>query len=150
MSLEEIHRKICEGYDIKVTDAKSDEDITAKVLMQVLLEYEPTKLNFFSSELLTQVIRVNDSILKEFFEGYFGKALSAFCESKKGMEDFLRHTPWMPSQGSNPFAASFGSMNPFANMFGGAPRSSSDDASRLADEIAGLRKEVEDLKKQSK
>lgn len=147
MSLEEIHRKICEGYDIRVTDAKSGADITSKVLMQVLLEYEPVKLDFFSSELLTQVIRVNDSILKEFFEGYFGRALSAFCESKKGMEDFLRQTPWMPSQGPNPFSSSFGPMNPFASMFSGAPQTGRPEAADLAAEIAGLRKEVEDLKR---
>jgi len=146
MSLEEIHKNICDGFDIKVTDAKSGTDITAKVLMQILLEYEPVKLDFFSSELLLQVIRVNDSILKEFFESYFGKAFGAFCESKRNMESFLRQAHLMPNEKSNPFAASFETINPFATMFG-AKAKSSVDTDRIADELESLKKQVEDLKK---
>jgi hypothetical protein len=47
-------------------DAKTNEDITPKVLTQILLEYEPVKLDMFSNELLTRAIRVNDRLLKDF------------------------------------------------------------------------------------
>lgn len=145
MSLEEIHRKICEGHDIRVTDAKSGENITARVLLQVLIEYEPLKLDFFSSELLLRVIRVNDSIQKEFFENYFGSMFSAFSDSKKGMEAFLRQAQAMSGKSVNPFASSFEAMNPFAAMFGGQS-SSTTGTGNVAEELAALRKEVENLK----
>ena len=147
MSLEEMHRKICDGYDIRVTDAKSGTDITSKVLVQILLEYEPLKLDFFSSELLQQVIRVNDAILKEFFENYFGKVFETFCASRQSMEDFLRQANFMPIRNTNPFANTLESVNPFAAMFGrmGASEFGSD---RLEEEVANLKQQIEELKKQ--
>ena len=148
MSLEEIHRKICDGFDIRVTDAKSGTDITSKVLVQILLEYEPLKLDFFSSELLQQVIRVNDAILKDFFENYFDKTFEAFCESRRSMEDFLRQAHFMPTRNANPFASTFETMNPFAAMFGRMGASES-DSDRLEEEVADLRQQIEKLKKQN-
>jgi len=58
LSLQQIHKLIIEGYNIRVLDAKTNEDITPKVLTQILLEYEPVKLDMFSNELLTRAIRV--------------------------------------------------------------------------------------------
>ena len=43
LSLQQIHQLIIEGYNIRVLDAKTNEDITTKVLTQILLEYEPVK-----------------------------------------------------------------------------------------------------------
>ena len=148
MSLEEIHRKICEGHDIRVTDAKSGTDITSKVLLQVLIEYEPLKMDFFSSEMLLQIIRVNDKIQKDFIESYLGSMFSTFTDSRKNMEAFVKQARMVQKDTLNPFAASLEAMNPFASMFGGGGgRASSED--RVAQELKVLRKEVEDLKKRS-
>ena len=68
LSLQQIHKVIIEGYNIRVLDAKTNEDITPKVLTQILLEYEPVKLDTFSNELLTRAIRVNDRLLKDFVD----------------------------------------------------------------------------------
>ena len=68
LSLQQIHKLIIEGYNIRVLDAKTNEDITSKVLTQILLEYEPVKLDLFSNELLTRAIRVNDRLLKDFVD----------------------------------------------------------------------------------
>jgi polyhydroxyalkanoate synthesis regulator protein len=59
---------IIEGYNIHVLDAKTNEDITSKVLTQILLEYGPVRLDLFSNELLTRAIRVNDRLLKDFVD----------------------------------------------------------------------------------
>ena len=37
LSLQQIHNLIIEGYNIRVLDAKTNEDITPKVLTQILL-----------------------------------------------------------------------------------------------------------------
>jgi polyhydroxyalkanoate synthesis repressor PhaR len=95
LSLQQIHKLIIEGYNIRVLDAKTNEDITPKVLTQILLEYEPVKLDMFSNELLTRAIRVNDRLLKDFVDVYFRQAFEAFCGSQK------REKP-----GATPFASS--------------------------------------------
>lgn len=148
ISLEQIHRKICEGHDIRVVDAKTEEDITTKVLTQILLEYEPMKLDFFPSDMLTQVIRVNDKILKEFYDKYFGEAFSLFVKSRSQFESVLRQSPFFsgvndafPMSG---FGGSESAFSPFAQMFG-AKREGKVQAD-LASELESLRKQVENLK----
>jgi polyhydroxyalkanoate synthesis repressor PhaR len=78
LSRRQIHQFIIEGYNVRVLDAKTNEDITAKVLTQILLEYEPVKLDLFSNELLIRAIRVNDRLLKDFVDLYFQQAFEAF------------------------------------------------------------------------
>ena len=90
LSLQQIHQLIIEGYNIRVLDAKTNEEITSKVLTQILLEYEPVKLHMFSSELLTRAIRVNDRLLKDFVDVYFRQSFEAFCGSQKQVDQMLR------------------------------------------------------------
>jgi len=97
LSLQQIHKLIIEGYNIRVSDAKTKEDITAKILTQILLEYEPVKLDLFSSEFLIRAIRVNDRLLKDFVEVYFRQAFEAFCVSQKQVELTLRQAHHLTS-----------------------------------------------------
>ncbi len=152
LSLEKIHRLICQGHEIQVTDGKTGQDITNKILTQILLEYEPMKLDFFSPGLLTQVIRMNDLILKDFYESYFNQALKAFVSSKEQFETLLRQSQSLPfanpmsgaSEDSNPFAR-WMDMNPFAPTPSQAkpPQPESTDKS---DEMNELRKQLDELR----
>ena len=158
LSLQQIHRLIIEGYDIRVLDAKTNEDITAKVLTQILLGYEPVKLDLFSSELLSRAIRVNDRLLKDFVDVYFRQAFETFCGSQKQVEQMLRQAhhlssilpaavssvagllpPWMPRSASLPSAPATGGQS-----------SEYRPSAEVQNEIAALREEVSKLKAQFK
>jgi polyhydroxyalkanoate synthesis repressor PhaR len=158
LSLQQIHKLIIEGYNVRVLDAKTNEDITPKVLTQILLEYEPVKLHMFSSELLTRAIRVNDRLLKDFVDLYFRQAFEAFCGSQKQLDQMLRQahhltsvlptaassaanllSPWMPRSARLPSAL--------------APASESNESpgsASVQNELAALREEVSKLKEQIK
>src|SRR5215469_15627309 len=157
LSLQQIHQLIIEGYNIRVLDAKTNEDITAKVLTQILLEYEPVKLALFSSELLTRAIRVNDQVLKDFVDVYFRQAFEAFCGSQKQFNQMLRQahhlTSVLPAAASSvanflpPWTLS--AFRPSTR----APASESKENLRsdeVQNEIAALREEVSKLKAQFK
>lgn len=90
LTLEQIHGLIRDGYEIRVTDSKSGEDITAKVLAQIILELDPPKLSVFPAELLHRLIRANEQLVTDFTEKYFSNALSAFLESRRHFELYLR------------------------------------------------------------
>jgi polyhydroxyalkanoate synthesis repressor PhaR len=158
LSLQQIHLLIIEGYNIRVLDAKTNEDITPKVLTQILLDYEPVKLGMFSSELLTHAIRVNERLLKDFVDVYFRQAFEAFCRSQKQVDQMLRQThhltsvlpaaassaanllpPWMPLSAFLPSAPAPGSEK------NGDPGSA-----EVQNELAALREEVSKLKAQFK
>ena len=158
LSLQQIHKLIIEGYNIRVLDAKANEDITPKVLTQILLEYEPVKLDMFSKELLTRAIRVNDRLLKDFVDVYFRQAFEAFCGSQKQLDQMLRQAHNLTSVLP---AAALSAVNllpawmPFSAPLPSAPApasASNEDpgSAGVQSEMAALREEVSKLKAQIK
>ncbi|MFY9984349.1 MAG: polyhydroxyalkanoate synthesis regulator DNA-binding domain-containing protein [Chthoniobacterales bacterium] len=157
LSLQQIHKLIIEGYNIRVLDAKTNEDITAKVLTQILLEYEPVKLTMFSNELLTRAIRVNDRLLKDFVDVYFRQAFEAFCGSQRHVDQMLRQahhlTSFLPAAASaaNLFRPWVPLTTPFSPQPAPGSESGADTgAAAVQNEIAALREEVSKLKAQLK
>jgi len=65
LTLDEIRNLIQQGYDIKVTDAKTSADITAQVLTQIILELDTPKLDSLPVPLLVRLIRMNDQLVKD-------------------------------------------------------------------------------------
>ncbi len=160
LSLEQIHKLIHEGNDIRVVDAKSGEDITIKVLTQILLEYEPIKLGLFSSGLLIRAIRVKDRLLADFMDLYFRQAFEAFCHSQSQFERALQDTHQFSSSFVPPFSWA-GSLLPswFSQGVHADPQLAASQpsangtqdngaAEELRDEIAALKKEVSALKEE--
>jgi polyhydroxyalkanoate synthesis repressor PhaR len=92
VTLEEIYELIRGGQDVHVVDSKSGDDITAKVLAQIILEQDPPKLGVFPVELLHQLIRSNEPLMRDFIDKYFNQALKAFLNSQRQFEWFLRET----------------------------------------------------------
>jgi polyhydroxyalkanoate synthesis repressor PhaR len=158
LSLQQIHKLIIGGYNIRVLDAKTNEDITSKVLTQILLEYEPVKLDIFSNELLTRAIRVNDRLLKDFVDVYFRQAFEAFCGSQKQVDQMLRQahhlTSILPAAASST-ANLFRPWMPFSTPLPSAPAPASESnedpgSAGVQNELAALRAEVSKLKAQFK
>jgi polyhydroxyalkanoate synthesis repressor PhaR len=129
--LEEILRLICEGHSVAVNDSKSGEDITARVLAQLILEQAPGKWAALPAELLHQLIRANDSLLREFVDKYFHRALLAFEKSQREFEQYMRQALGLSNEllamSPAPWGANWTGMmlNPFMRAFlaaDGAPR----------------------------
>jgi polyhydroxyalkanoate synthesis repressor PhaR len=159
LTLEQIHKLIIEGYNIRVLDAKTNEDITSRVLTQILLEYEPVNLDVFSNELLTRAIRVNDRLLKDFVDVYFRQAFEAFCGSQKQFDQMLRQahhlTSMLPAAAVSSAANLFRPWMPVSPPVPPAPARANDltedpGSAGIQNEIAALRDEVAKLKAQLK
>lgn len=90
VTLEDIYVLIREGHDIQVIDSQSGDDITSKVLTQIILEYDPLKLGVFPVQLLHQVIRASEPLIREFVDKYFNQALTAYLESQRQFDRYLR------------------------------------------------------------
>jgi polyhydroxyalkanoate synthesis repressor PhaR len=162
VGLQEIHRLIMEGYDIRVVDTQTDEDITSRILTQILLEYESVKLGVFSNELLIRAIRANDNLLKDFVDLYFRQAFEVFCASQKQFEQMLREAhhltsaiatpgawlqsiipPWMRYSPAEPLLAP-----PAAEQPPGGSEAAASPS--VAEELAALRKDIAALKAQAR
>jgi polyhydroxyalkanoate synthesis repressor PhaR len=57
ITLADVKQMVLDSIDFKVVDAKSGEDLTRQILLQIILDEEAGGLPMFSSEMLVQMIR---------------------------------------------------------------------------------------------
>lgn len=155
LTLEDIRTLVREGHDIRVTDSKTSNDITPKVLAQIILELDEEKIDMFPAALLMRLIRVNDQMAKDFMERYFDQAWSLFTKYRQQLEE-----QFGSSDGFGAFYSSLANwnramLNPFAMPFMGGLAGNPEPAqnaarteaqkSELQDKIASLEKQIATL-----
>ncbi len=156
ITLEAICQLIHDGHDVQVTDVQSGEDITAKVLAQIILEQEPGKLGVFPTELLHRVIRANEPLIREFVDRYFNQFLRAYVESQRESDRYLRQAMGLEfpvSAAGDWFRTMMWPLRPAAAARGGAsaagpPPPPPAAAPEAASQVADLQKQIQDLQKQ--
>ncbi len=152
LTLDDIYRLVCDGYSVTVSDSKTGDDITGRILTQLILDHDPLKLAAFPTELLHQIIRSNESLLKDFVEKYFNGALTAFLKSQREFDRYLGQTLGiygMPMMGCGWAEAMMG---PFMRAFM-SPNHQTPSAEQLAAESQGvaetdLRKAIAELQEE--
>jgi polyhydroxyalkanoate synthesis repressor PhaR len=156
LTLEEIRSLIQQGYDIRVTDAKTSADITAQVLTQIILELDTPKLDSLPVPLLVRLIRMNDQLVKDFIEKYFNQALKSFFDYQKKLEEQIRQTHGLPPVFPSVTAWTKAMLEPFSAVFSGKPTAKapeneqpnpSEKAEDLHNLVRELQKEVASLKR---
>jgi polyhydroxyalkanoate synthesis repressor PhaR len=73
--------------DFQVVDAKSAEDLTRGVLLQIILEEEAGAVPMFSSDMLSQIIRFYGHAMQGMMGNYLEKNLEAFNEITTKIQD---------------------------------------------------------------
>ena len=117
LTLDEIRSLIQQGYDLRVTDAKTGADITAQVLTQIILELDTPKLDSLPVPLLVRIIRVNDKLVKDFIDKYFNQALKSFLDYQQQVEDQIRRTHGLPAVFPSVSAWTKAMLQPLATAF---------------------------------
>ncbi len=92
VTLEELTTKIRGGADLRVVDAQTNEDLTQATLTQIVLE-SGNAAKFLPVQLLTQMIRLSDDALAEFFSRYVTSALDLYLNAKRGVQSMSSYNP---------------------------------------------------------
>lgn len=90
LTLNQIYEKILEGYEIEVLDSETGQDITAKVLAQIIIELDPPKLSVFPVAMLHGLLRSNQQLVTNFIDTVFSKPLSAYLETHRAAGQYFR------------------------------------------------------------
>lgn len=90
VTLHEIYDLVRAGHDVSITDSQTNQDITSTVLLQVLLDRDPPKLDLFPSALLHQAIRANLPVLQSLIETFFGPFMTVLSASQRQFDAYLR------------------------------------------------------------
>jgi polyhydroxyalkanoate synthesis repressor PhaR len=98
ITLEEVRQLVLGGETFEVRDAKTNEDLTRAVLLQIIAEHEQHGQPIFSTTLLSQIIRFYGDAMQGFVGGYLENSLKVFLEQQHKFRDQLNNllgqTPW--------------------------------------------------------
>jgi polyhydroxyalkanoate synthesis repressor PhaR len=87
ITLVDVKQLVLDHVKFKVVDAKSEEDLTRSILLQIILEEEGSGVPIFSSEMLCQIIRFYGHALQEMMGGYLEKNIQTFMEIQNKLQD---------------------------------------------------------------
>jgi polyhydroxyalkanoate synthesis repressor PhaR len=80
ITLSDVKQLVLDQEDFKVIDAKTNEDLTRSILLQIILEEESGGVPMFSSSMLSQIIRFYGHAMQGMMGAYLEKNIQAFIE----------------------------------------------------------------------
>jgi len=105
ITLADVKAMVLSGEHFEVRDAKSGEDLTRSILLQIILEEETGGVPIFSAPMLSQLIRFYGHAMQGMMGSYLEKNLQTFtdiqarlAEQSKGLYDPGAQSPEMWSQ----------------------------------------------------
>src|SRR5438105_8993984 len=78
---------VLEGINFQVVDAKTNDDLTRAILLQIILDEESGGLPMFSSEMLAQMIRFYGSAQQTIMGQYIEQNVKAFLAIQKKLQE---------------------------------------------------------------
>ena len=148
ITLDELAEKVRRAADVKVVEAKTGEDLTQATLTQIILESNAARL--LPVPLLTQLIRMRDDALAEFFGRYVSMALEMYNQARSGAQQVAPYFPFaqMPMQAADAFMRMFTGAppvvpRPAAHVPTPPPEP---EEPRSREDVADLRRELDELK----
>jgi polyhydroxyalkanoate synthesis repressor PhaR len=87
ITLADVKQLVLDNVVFKVVDAKSDEDLTRSILLQIILEEEGSGAPIFSSEMLCQIIRFYGDALQGMMGNYLEKNIHTFMDIQRRLQE---------------------------------------------------------------
>jgi len=98
ITIEDVRQLIVDGESFEVRDAKTGNDLTRQVLLQIITEHEQDGQPMLSTELLSQLIRFYGDSLQGFMGNYLERSMQVFLEQqqqfRQQMGGMIGQTPW--------------------------------------------------------
>ena len=105
ITLTEVKAMVLQGLDFEVRDAKTGDDLTRSILLQIILEEETGGVPIFSTSMLSQIIRFYGHAMQGMMGTYLESNLQTFtdiqgrlAEQSKGLADPKLPNPELWSQ----------------------------------------------------
>ena len=80
ITLTDVKKMVLSGQGFVVRDAKTSEDLTRSILLQIILEEETGGVPMFSSQMLAQIIRFYGHAMQGMMGSYLEKNLQTFTD----------------------------------------------------------------------
>ena len=100
ITLADVKQMVLKQEEFQVVDAKSGDDLTRQILLQIILEEESTGAPMFSHDVLTQFIRFYGNAMQGIMGNYLERNVQAFLEIQKSIQEQSRQLYGDPSKAS--------------------------------------------------
>jgi polyhydroxyalkanoate synthesis repressor PhaR len=90
ITLAEVKQLVLEYRAFQVVDAKSGDDLTRAILLQIILEEESGGVPLFTSEMLANIIRYYGHSMQGLMGAYLERSIQAFHEAQRRFQDHTR------------------------------------------------------------
>ncbi len=87
ITLADVRHMVIENSPFQVRDAKTNEELTRQILLQIILEEEAAGMPMFSNDMLAQMIRFYAGAMQGVVGGLFEQNVRAFMDFQKKMAD---------------------------------------------------------------
>ena len=87
ITLADVKQMVLDGIDFRVVDAKTNEDLTRSILLQIILDEESVGVPMFSSEMLAQMIRFYGTAQQTIIGQYIEQNVQAFLAIQKKLQE---------------------------------------------------------------
>ncbi|WP_290637493.1 polyhydroxyalkanoate synthesis repressor PhaR [Aquisalimonas sp.] len=97
ITLADVKRLVLDGVEFQVVDAKTRDDLTRTILLQIISEEEEGGEPIFSSELLAQIIRSYGGNMQNLLTNYLEKSMDMWSDQQRALReqtrDFMEANP---------------------------------------------------------
>ena len=90
ITLSDVKELVLKNEEFQVVDAKSGEDLTRSILLQIILEEESGGMPMFTSDLLSQMIRFYGNAMQGMMGKYLEGNIKAFTDMQSKLQDQAR------------------------------------------------------------
>ena len=90
ITLVDVKQMVLEGIEFEVRDAKTGDELTRSILLQIILEEETGGVPMFTARMLAQIIRFYGHAMQGMMGSYLEKNLQTFVEMQARLADQAR------------------------------------------------------------
>ncbi|MGA8181129.1 MAG: polyhydroxyalkanoate synthesis regulator DNA-binding domain-containing protein [Desulfobacterales bacterium] len=117
VTLNQVAGLIRQKRQVEIIDAKTNEDVTAFILTQIILEEAKNKNFLLPVPVLHLIIQFGDNVLGEFFEKYLQQMIQTYLAHKQAMDENYKKWLEMGLDFSDMAQKTMDGLTPFKSFF---------------------------------
>ena len=90
VTIEDVRRLVLREVPFQVRDARTNEDLTRSILLQIIMEQEADGEPMFSEQVLAKIIRSYGDSLQGMMASYLERSLNLFVEQQARVQDQMK------------------------------------------------------------
>ena len=90
VTLEDVRNLVLQEIPFQIRDARTNEDLTRSILLQIIMEQEADGEPMFSEQVLAKIIRSYGDSLQGMMANYLERSLNLFVEQQARVQDQMK------------------------------------------------------------